>query len=128
MPIAEANGGIANNREGNLVRRLAHHKLSRRCYSIGNRSERDLDSSAEKVDASSEVFDWFETCTADRKARRPQPHRAHSTIDNYDSHIFSRPSCLRRQQRHSTRHAFDSWLEPWKTVLEWCLRVSLGST
>src|SRR2546425_12566798 len=100
MPIAEANGGIANYCEGNLVRRLAHHKLSRRCYSIGNRSERYLDSSAEKVDASSEVFDWFETCTADRKARRPQPHRAHSTIDNYDSHVFSRPSSDRLSDFH----------------------------
>src|SRR5437879_13227527 len=92
MPVAEANGGIANYCEGNLVRRLAHHKLSRCCYSIGDRSERDLDSSAEKVDASSEVFDWFETCTADRKARRPQPQWAHSTIDTYDSHTFYRHS------------------------------------
>src|SRR5438309_9673278 len=100
MPIAESNGGIANNREGNLVRRLAHHKLSRCCYSIGNRSERDLDSSAEKVDASSEVFDRFETCAANRKARRPQPHRAHSTIDNYDSHIFSPLSSDRLSDFH----------------------------
>src|SRR5438309_9942030 len=92
MPIAESNGGIANNREGNLVRRLAHHKLSRCCYSIGNRSERDLDSSAEKVDASSEVFDWFDTCTADRKARRPQPHLTQSTIYSSDSHTLSQSS------------------------------------
>src|SRR5207253_3408071 len=98
--IAASDGRVANSREGNLVRRLAHHKLSRCCYSIGNRSESDLDSSAEKVDASSEVFDWFETCTADRKARRPQPHRAHSTIDNYDSHIFSRPSSDRLSDFH----------------------------
>src|SRR6266481_7716705 len=87
-PTTKGDRRVADYREGDAVRRLAHHKLGRCGDSIRDRSNGNLDSSAGKVDSPSNVLDRFEAGAADGEARRPQPQRAHSTIDNNHSNIL----------------------------------------
>src|SRR5712664_3363441 len=112
MPTTEANRRIADYCEGDAVRRLAHHKLGRRRDSVRDRSNSNLDPSAVKVDSPSNVLDRFEAGAADGEARRPQPQRAHSTIDNNHpdtlpgsspnraSDVLGRKICVARPQHY----------------------------
>src|SRR5712692_10913622 len=95
MPVTEFDWCFADYRKRDLVGGFAHHKLGRRCYSICDSSEGDLDPSAEKVRGSSQVLDWFESGGADGEARRPEPQRAHSTVDNDNAYILSGPALNR---------------------------------
>src|SRR5712664_808415 len=111
-PATEGDRRIADYGEGDAVRRLAHHKLGCCRDSIRNRSNSNLDPSAGKVDAPSNVLDRFEASAADGEARRPQPQRAHSTIDNNHSdtlpglspnrasNILGRKICVARPQHY----------------------------
>src|SRR5712664_714431 len=113
-PTTEGDRRIADYGEGDAVRRLAHHKLGCCRDSIRNRSNSNLDPSAEKVDSPSNVLDRFEAGAADGEARRPQPQRAHSTIDNNysdilpgfspnrSSDVLGRKICVARPQHYGS--------------------------
>src|SRR6266851_5911220 len=111
-PTTEGDRRIAYYREGDAVRRLAHHKLGCCCDSVRNRSHSNLDPSAGKVGAPSNVLDRSEAGAADGEARRTQPQRAHSTIDNKHpdilpefspnraSNVLGREICVARPQHY----------------------------